>query len=155
MDAREKNREYVHSALGKFENEFTDNDLLLLKKGAPDLLIPNCSSVLTPSGDVVPLDEEMRSRVEHLQETWASRGQRVLLLARKIVHPSDLPAGMGFDHALFGDTIMDIAKSGLTVIGMVGIVDPPREDIPDVVKICRRAGIRFFMVTGYEFEMLI
>jgi hypothetical protein len=150
VEAGENTRAYVHSALGKLENEFNDSDLLLLKKGAPDLLIPNCSSVLTPSGDVVPLDEEMRSRVERLQETWASRGQRVLLLARKIVHPSDLPAGMGFDHALFGDTIMDVAKSGLTVIGMVGIVDPPREDIPDVVKICRRAGIRFFMVTGYR-----
>jgi sodium/potassium-transporting ATPase subunit alpha len=122
VEAGENNRAYIRSALGNVESEFNDTDLLLLKKGAPDLLIPNCSSVLTPGGDVVPLDEETRSRIEHLQESWASRGQRVLLLARKIVHPGDLPAGMGFDHALFGDTIMDVAKSGLTVIGMVGIV---------------------------------
>jgi sodium/potassium-transporting ATPase subunit alpha len=106
---------------------------------------------LTPTGDVVPLDEEIRARITQLQESWASRGQRVLLLARKIVKAEggEIPAGMGFDHALFGDTMMNVASHGLTVIGIVGIVDPPREDIPDVVRICRTAGIRFFMVTGY------
>ena len=105
-------------------NTFDDNDLLLLKKGAPDILLPNCSLALSPDGSVVPLDEEINARIAHLQESWASRGQRVLLLARKIIKPGDgsIPASMGFDHALFGDTIMEVAKKDLTVIGMVGIV---------------------------------
>jgi sodium/potassium-transporting ATPase subunit alpha len=66
----------------------------------------------------------MQARVAHLQESWASRGQRVLLLARKIVKANggDIPPHMGFDHALLGDTVMGIAMSGLTIIGMVGIV---------------------------------
>jgi sodium/potassium-transporting ATPase subunit alpha len=124
VDAGKNNRSYVRTALGSLENTFDDNDLLLLKKGAPDILLPNCSSALSPDGTVVPLDEEVRSRITHLQESWASRGQRVLLLTRKIVKPGDgsIPSGMGFDHALFGDTIMEVAKQDLTVIGMVGIV---------------------------------
>jgi sodium/potassium-transporting ATPase subunit alpha len=66
----------------------------------------------------------MRSRVVSLQETWAARGQRVLLLARKIIKAQggDIPAGMTFDHAHFGDTIQEVAMKGLTIIGLVGIV---------------------------------
>jgi sodium/potassium-transporting ATPase subunit alpha len=123
VEAGAQARTYVRAALGKLENEFDNDDILLLKKGAPDLLLPNCTSVLTASG-VVPLDDQMQARVAHLQESWASRGQRVLLLARKIVKANggDIPPHMGFDHALLGDTVMDIAMSGLTIIGMVGIV---------------------------------
>jgi sodium/potassium-transporting ATPase subunit alpha len=95
-----------------------------LKKGAPDILLPHCSSVLSPDGDVVPLDTDTIGRITRLQESWASRGQRVLLLARKVIKAGsgEIPAGMGFDHALFGDTMMQVASKNLTVIGMVGIV---------------------------------
>lgn len=97
---------------------------MLLKKGAPDILIPSCSAALAPDGNVVPLDDEVCARIVRLQDSWASRGQRVLLLARKILKAGagDIPAGMGFDHALIGDTIMEIAKKDLTIIGLVGIV---------------------------------
>jgi sodium/potassium-transporting ATPase subunit alpha len=106
------------------EEQFDDNDLLLLKKGAPDILLPGCSSALQPDGTVVPLSEDVLARIMHLQETWASRGQRVLLLARKIIKAGsgEIPIDMGPDHALFGDKMMEIAKKDLTVIGMVGIV---------------------------------
>lgn len=72
----------------------------------------------------MPLDEDINARISYLQESWASRGQRVLLLARKIIKKNggDIPAGMGYDHALFGDKIMEVAKKGLTVVGLVGIV---------------------------------
>lgn len=106
------------------ENTFNDDDILLLKKGAPDILLPHCSSALSPNGDVVPLDKDVHERICTVQESWSSRGQRVLLLARKIIKSGsgDIPAGMGYDHALFGDTIMEVAKKDLTVVGMVGIV---------------------------------
>lgn len=114
---------YIRTALGSLGNDFDNKDILLLKKGAPDLLLPACSAVLTSSG-VIPLDDQTRARVIRLQEAWASRGQRVLLLTRKVIKANsrDIPEHMGFDHALFGETVMDIAMSGLTIIGMVGIV---------------------------------
>ena len=123
VEAGTEDRSYIRSALGKLESEFNNDDILLPKKGAPDLVLPNCTSVLSASG-VVPLDDELRARLVRLQESWASRGQRVLLLARKIVkaNSGEIPAHMSFDHALIGETVMDIAMSGLTVIGLVGIV---------------------------------
>lgn len=40
------------------------------------------------------------------------------------------------------------ARSGLTLVGLVGIVDPPRPEIPSVIDTLRKAGIRIFMVSG-------
>jgi sodium/potassium-transporting ATPase subunit alpha len=121
----EKSRVAIQSALGPSEGEFEDSDTLLLIKGAPDILFANCSSTLLPDGTVAPLDETLRARLSALQETWASQGgQRVLLLARKVIKSGDIPEGMGFDHALFGNTVMRIVENGLTCLGLVGIVVP-------------------------------
>jgi sodium/potassium-transporting ATPase subunit alpha len=124
VDAGANNREYIRTALGRAESEFADEDLLLLKKGAPDILLPSCTSALSPDGTVVPLDEDIRARIVHLQESWSSCGQRVLLLARKVLKAGggDIPEAMGVDHAMFGDKMMEIAMKGLTVVGLVGIV---------------------------------
>jgi hypothetical protein len=110
--------------LGSQENDFANDDLLLLIKGAPDILLPYCSYTVCPDGTVVPIDEELRARIAFIQETWASRGQRVILLARKIIKEGsgEIPSGMGFDHALFGNTIMKVAENGLIFVGLVGIV---------------------------------
>lgn len=123
VDAGEKSRAFVESALG-VDSTFGDDDSVLLIKGAPDILLPYCSSTLCPDGTTIPIDEELRQRISHLQESWSARGQRVILLARKIIsaQSDEIPAGMGYDHALFGTTIMKVAETGLTFAGMIGIV---------------------------------
>jgi sodium/potassium-transporting ATPase subunit alpha len=95
-----------------------------LIKGAPDILLPFCSYTVCPDGSHVPIDDQLRLRIASLQESWASRGQRVIMLARKIIKADgdDIPADMGFDHALFGNTITKVAATGLTFVGLVGIV---------------------------------
>jgi len=121
----EKARSAIQSALGPLESGFEDDDVLLLIKGAPDILLPNCGSTLLPDGVVVPLDDELRNRLSQVQERWASHGgQRVLLLARKIIKSGsgEIPEGMGYDHALFGNTAMRLVENNLTCIGLVGIV---------------------------------
>jgi len=120
----EKSQSIIQSALGLLESTFDEDDSLLLIKGAPDILLPNCSNTLQPDGTIVPLDAELRERISVLQESWASRGQRVLLLGRKIVKSGceEIPIGMGFDHALFGNTIMKVAETDLTFVGLVGIL---------------------------------
>jgi sodium/potassium-transporting ATPase subunit alpha len=108
-------------------DDFKEEDLLLMIKGAPDILLPYCSFTLCPDGNVVPIDDGLRSRISTLQEAWASRGQRVILLARKVIKEGskEIPTGMGFDHALFGNTIQKVAETGLTFLGLVGIVVRP------------------------------
>lgn len=117
------------------------SNALMLAKGAPDILMKRCSSILDASGDIYSFDEEQKERLVNIQSKWADNGQRVLLLARKIVHRSSLPADMD-DEAIMRATL------DLTIVGLVGIVDPPRPEIPEVVATCRGAGARFMMVTG-------
>jgi sodium/potassium-transporting ATPase subunit alpha len=120
-----------------------DRNLLLLAKGAPDVLLKRCSSVLDASGDILPLTPERQAYLTHLQLSWANQGQRVLLFTRRIVERTE-------DGSFSEAQLLDLTTS-LTVVGLVGIVDPPRPEIPHVVKTCRGAGLRFLMVTG-DFE---
>ena len=120
----EKVERTVLPGLGPVGDDFQGDDLLLMIKGAPDILLPYCSYTVCPNGTLTPIDAGLRSRIASLQEAWASRGQRVILLARKVIKAGgdEIPFGMGFDHALFGNTVQKVAETGLTFLGLVGIV---------------------------------
>ena len=123
-----------------------ESDLVLLSKGGPDVLLKRCSKALDASGEVVPLTDSIRASLIAMQSDWSSRGQRVLLLARRIITPGLVDTNMPLEDAVMALNVE------LTIVGLVGIVDPPRPEIPEVVKTCRGAGIRFFMVTG-DFQL--
>ncbi|QRV78443.1 sodium/potassium-transporting ATPase subunit alpha [Ceratobasidium sp. AG-Ba] len=117
-------------------------DYLLTVKGAPDVLFPRCTSVLsTSSGEVLELTPDRLARIVGVQTRWAARGRRVLMLARKIVRGDEIKGRVG------EETITE-ANWNLTIVGLVGLIDPLKEDIIETVRVCRGAGIRFFMVTG-------
>ncbi|KAM4062702.1 E1-E2 ATPase domain-containing protein [Hirsutella rhossiliensis] len=135
-----------HTLHGEAAENFGDQDLLLTVKGAPDVLIGRCSEYLAPSGEIVPFDEHVAATFERVKNIYSSQGKRCLLLARKIVPVDrvvDQPGTTGYEEGM-----MDEAKSGLTLVGLVAIVDPLRPEIRDVVATLRGAGIRFAMVTG-------
>lgn len=117
---------------------------LLTIKGAPEILLDRVSSYVGPAGVALPLDDVTRNAIEVTKNEWASQGRRVLLLARKAISGSTFPAGMP-GTALETEMIHQ-SKSGLTLVGLVGIVDPPRPEIPSVIDTLRTAGIRIFMV---------
>jgi magnesium-transporting ATPase (P-type) len=79
---------------------------------------------LRPDGTTCPLNETLLAKIVDIQESWAALGHRVLLLARKILKPSagDVPSKVSFDDALFGTTLVETAQTGLTFVGLVGIV---------------------------------
>lgn len=83
------------------------------------------------------LNTEARASLIATQEKWASRGERVILLAARTTSLS----------GNYEETALTSATS-LTILGLVGILDPPRADIPHTVSEVRRCGSRFFMVTG-------
>ena len=62
-------REIIRSALEAVGNTFDDNDILLLKKGAPDILLPHCSTALFSEGIIVSLDDQTKARIMHVQES--------------------------------------------------------------------------------------
>jgi len=109
-------------------------------KGAPDILLPRCDSIVGDHGEVIPLTQAQNQRIEQIKDDWSRQGKRVILLAqKKTVSPFS---------ANQEKEVLVAARQGLTFVGLLGIVDPPRDEIPSVVRILRRASIRIFMVTG-------
>ncbi|KAK8042148.1 hypothetical protein PG993_006671 [Apiospora rasikravindrae] len=125
---------------------FNTEDTLLTIKGAPDVLIGRCTHYTTNAGDAHPFDQDMKATIEQLKDIYSSQGKRCILLARKVVPKADVhhqPGTVQFEDAMF-----EQAKTGLTLVGLLAIVDPLRPEIRSVVSTLRGAGIRFFMVTG-------
>ena len=98
-------------------------------KGAPEILLPRCTRVLTADGRIRPLSDPYRL-TRRLKEL-TSRAMRVLLLAA-----SDTP--------ITDDTLPD----GLIFVALVGIRDDLRPEVPAAVHTCREAGIQVVMITG-------
>ena len=117
----------------------------LLVKGGPDVLFPKCVSVMFADGTTVPLDTTRRAALHAAQERWSSGGERVLALCRRDAR------GLGAHAHMPAQDLEACALAGLadlTLVGLVGIRDPPRADVPAAVETIRRAGVRVFMVTG-------
>jgi sodium/potassium-transporting ATPase subunit alpha len=95
-------------------------------------------------GQTKVLDDTTRAKIEEIKNTWSSQGRRVILLARKVILKEQIRAMASSSQ--FEDEVSHHARDGLTLVGIVGIVDPPRDEIPSVVSILRGAGIRIFMV---------
>jgi Ca2+-transporting ATPase len=108
-----------------------DGDMILAAvKGAPETVVPCCIQVAGP-GSAVALTEQGRREWLDRATEMASRGERVLALAART-----LPDPSGFRY------------EALTLLGLVGLLDPPRPGVRDAVDECQAAGIRVVMVTG-------
>ena len=107
----------------------------LLVKGAPDVLFPLCIKALGTSGEVA-FTPSMARRAAAANEAMAQRALRVLAVARRDL-PS-LPAG----------TDTQSLERGLTLVGLVGMMDPPRPEVKGAVARCFTAGIHPVMITG-------
>ncbi|KAI9825267.1 MAG: hypothetical protein M1832_001301 [Thelocarpon impressellum] len=127
-------------------SQFKPEDTLLTIKGAPDILIGRCTHFTSNAGDSHALDDDIRTVIEDIKNRWSAQGKRVILLARKVVPKDRIKNASAVSN--FEAEALDHARSGLTLVGLVGIVDPPRDEIPEVVRILRGASIRIFMVTG-------
>jgi magnesium-transporting ATPase (P-type) len=101
-------------------------------KGAPEAVIGMCRAVATPDGEQPIERDEWHQRVEAL----AADGQRVLALARRSMPPACRAVAAA---DLDGE---------LTLLGLVGLIDPPRPEAIAAVAECKRAGIRVKMITG-------
>jgi sodium/potassium-transporting ATPase subunit alpha len=123
---------------------------VLTIKGAPDILFPKCTHYMTGTGAVVPLTDEHRAFVEYTKNQWSKQARRVILVARKSL--GDRLSHISSHSVEFEDAIERERQFGLELVGLVGIVDPPRDEIPGVISILRDAGIKVHVVTG-DFQL--
>ncbi len=112
-----------------------DQDLTAFTKGAPDLLIGDCTRILE-DGAARPLTEADRARIAAANDGFSDQALRVLAVAYR-----DLEAE---PHAYTAETI----ERDLTFAGLVAMIDPPRPEVREAMAKCRTSGIRTVMITG-------
>ena len=127
FDSERKLMSTIHPCSGRYR---------VMVKGAPDLLAARCVSCLS-GGSAVPMDTARAAEIEAVNADMAARALRVLGAAYKDIDV--LPAGEL--------TSADL-ESGLTFVGLIGMIDPPRVEVRQAVAECYGAGIRPVMITG-------
>ncbi|KAJ0404408.1 hypothetical protein P43SY_007661 [Pythium insidiosum] len=106
-------------------------------KGAPEVIVARCSTYLTAAGDEAPADAAFHADFSRAYELFGSSGRRVLAIATR-----------RFAAAAFSADARNFPVDALCFVGLIAIMDPPRDDVPDAIRQCREAGVKVFMVTG-------
>lgn len=115
-----------------------DGQRTLFVKGAPEQIVAMCSQMLTAEGPV-PVDA---GAVEAAAGALAADGLRVLAMAYRHPAPHDL------DEPDEVDELGDGTPGDLTLLGLQGMLDPPREGVREAIEACHDAGVRVIMITG-------
>ena len=107
-------------------------------KGAPDVLIDRSATYRSPDGGLVPVTDDNRHLALEANDRIANSGERVMVVAQRDFDPA------GFDK----DADLLPLVTDLTLLAMVGIVDPPRSEAKAAIAECHSAGIQVRMITG-------
>jgi len=141
LDIEAEGKQYPRTDLIPFESEHRfmatlhhnhTGDAFIFLKGAPERVLEMCSHQRIVDGEQSLDRNYWLSRIEEM----AQQGQRVLAIAVKPVRDEQ-------EELTFSDV-----ENGLTMLGLFGLIDPPREEAIEAVQVCDRAGIRVKMITG-------
>lgn len=103
-------------------------------KGAPEVVLSHCTKTTTPNGTKTLTEEDRRSILADADD-MAENALRVLALAWKPISNND-------------PVEVDCIESGLIFAGLTGMMDPPRKEVPEAIRVSKMAGIRTVMITG-------
>lgn len=134
-----------------------DGSTISITKGAYDVLSSRCTHIYQ-NGKQLPLTKIHLSYLNKLNEGMADRALRIIAVAYKDVatermiiqdlstkqRPSE-SYGQNKNRKLHNDTDLE---SGLTLVGLIGMIDPPRAEVKEAVLTCKMAGIKPVMITG-------
>jgi Ca2+-transporting ATPase len=107
----------------------------VIAKGAPDVLLQRSDSIYLHQ-ESVSIDNNTEKHIHEAIDNFSSKALRTLAVAYKAIEP---------DHL---QLTQDEYESGFTFLGIHGIMDPPRKEVPEAIEECRTAGIRTIMITG-------
>lgn len=101
-------------------------------KGAPEKIIEKCSSYFDGDGSVCTMEDSTKDYVRQMIAKFASQSMRCIVLAL----------------SLHTKIVENVISDDLTFIGVIGVVDPVRPEVPEAVRIATRAGIQVIEITG-------
>ena len=130
FDSDRKMMTTVHLANGKYR---------VITKGAPDVLLKRCTKYYD-NGNIISFDSSRRLKIEQENNDMAEKALRVIAVAYSELN--SLPSKID------STTI----ENNLIFVGLIGMIDPPREGVKEAVATCRRAGIKTVMITGDHIE---
>ena len=111
------------------------SNIIAYSKGAPEVLIPLCSHIYE-NGEVRPLTDVDRENILHINEGFAENALRILAFAYRDIDD------------VIRDWDPEMVEHSMVFVGLMGMIDPPREEVLEAVSKCRSAGIRPIMITG-------
>lgn len=112
----------------------TEDGYKIITKGAPDVLINKCNRYYF-NGTELNLDNNNKNKIKIINEEMAQKALRVLAVGYKDI--KELPEQLDVN-----------IENNLTFVGLIGMIDPPREGVKESIKICKNAGIKTVMITG-------
>jgi Ca2+-transporting ATPase len=116
-------------------NKDENGKLIAFTKGAPEVLLPLCTRILE-NGQVNELSPQMRDSIIGISAGLAENALRVLAFAYRPLESE------------MSDWEPEMVERELIFAGLVGMMDPPREEVRDAIKLCKSSGIRPIMITG-------
>ncbi len=132
-----------------------DRTVLVLLKGAPDIVIQRCSTYKTNDDEIVTLDAEMKKKLFNRQEELGKNGYRVIAMCQQRFTRQEYDDMMEkykdkqrSQSSQQGEDLNGFPSNDYCFIGLFSLLDPPRPEVPDAVLKARRAQIRVAMVTG-------
>jgi Ca2+-transporting ATPase len=123
---------------------FYDNDrreaYVVAEKGAPDIVLQQCTHYQSREDKTVPLDDEQRQRILAANDSMTQDALRVLGVAYRVADVLDED----------GDDEVDEKEleRDMIFVGLIGMIDPSRPEVPPALAVAKEAGIRTVMITG-------
>lgn len=117
------------TTIHKWQNKYR-----IITKGAPDVLLNRCKQYVS-NEQIKPLVEGVKHKINQMNTEMAEKALRVLAVAY-------------VDVEIIPTNITTSLEQNLVFVGLIGMIDPPREGVKEAVATCRKAGIKTVMITG-------
>jgi Ca2+-transporting ATPase len=114
--------------------QFEDKKVLTMKGGTDSVL--SISRYIYKNGKAEPINEEDKEKIRKLNEKYSKRALRVLSIAYRPLESDG------------SDYVMEEIEKNVIFLGLVGMIDPPKEGVKEAIRDCHSAMIRTFIVTG-------